>query len=266
MFKKKTALEKEWARLQKEELRFLSARQNREEGWLSRLLAEKIPSGLRGTLEEGFSAAFTTIFSRGNRLINWTIARKKHADNYRINTYAAEVRGNRASLRRFTSAAKRACIDNLFFSGTVGIVMGIVGVGIPDIPVFTTLLLRSLYEIAAVYGFSSDTEEERAFILYLIESAVSFGDEMLELNGAIDALAASMQLPADYERHMHQHLAAGALSGELLYMKFLQGIPVVGAVGGAYDVVYMKRITAYAELKYRRRFLLTRMQTAGENT
>ena len=48
---------------------------------------------------------------------------------------------------------------------------------------------------------------------------------------------------------------ASYLSKELLYMKFLQGIPVVGAVGGAYDVVYLKQITEYANLKYERRFL-----------
>ena len=39
-------------------------------------------------------------------------------------------------------------------------------------------------------------------------------------------------------------------------MKFLQGIPVVGAVGGLYDAVYMKRINEYANLKYKKRFLL----------
>ena len=37
-------------------------------------------------------------------------------------------------------------------------------------------------------------------------------------------------------------------------MKFLQGLPIVGALGGAYDAVYMKRINDYARLKYRRRF------------
>lgn len=37
-------------------------------------------------------------------------------------------------------------------------------------------------------------------------------------------------------------------------MKFLQGIPIVGAAGGAYDAVYMKQIVKYAEMKYRRRF------------
>lgn len=29
---------------------------------------------------------------------------------------------------------------------------------------------------------------------------------------------------------------------------------VVGAVGGAYDAVYMKQVMTYMELKYRRRF------------
>ena len=48
---------------------------------------------------------------------------------------------------------------------------------------------------------------------------------------------------------------AGCLSKELLYMKFLQGIPIVGAAGGAYDAVYMQKIVKYAEMKYRRRFL-----------
>ena len=38
-------------------------------------------------------------------------------------------------------------------------------------------------------------------------------------------------------------------------MKFLQGIPIVGAAGGAYDAVYMQKIVKYAEMKYRRRFL-----------
>ena len=48
------------------------------------------------------------------------------------------------------------------------------------------------------------------------------------------------------------------MSKELLYMKFLQGIPIVGAVGGAYDAIYMKQIVKYSELKYRRRFLTSR--------
>ncbi len=37
--------------------------------------------------------------------------------------------------------------------------------------------------------------------------------------------------------------------------KFLQEIPIVGVAGGLADTVYLKKITDYAELKYKRRFL-----------
>ena len=43
---------------------------------------------------------------------------------------------------------------------------------------------------------------------------------------------------------------------ELLYLKFVQGIPIVGVVGGLSDMVYQKKISDYAALKYKRRFLL----------
>lgn len=50
------------------------------------------------------------------------------------------------------------------------------------------------------------------------------------------------------------------LSKELLYLKFVQGIPVVGVIGGVSDVVYQKKITDYALLKYKKRFLIKHMK------
>ncbi len=64
------------------------------------------------------------------------------------------------------------------------------------------------------------------------------------------------QVPEAYDEKQQIEQTAAGLSKELLYMKFLQGIPLVGAVGGAYDVVYLKKITEYANLKYKKRFLL----------
>ena len=74
-----------------------------------------------------------------------------------------------------------------------------------------------------------------------------------------DGLAA---LPGGPESHDTASLctslmqqASHALSSELLYMKFLQGIPIAGIIGGMYDAVYLKRIADYADMKYKRRFL-----------
>ena len=67
-------------------------------------------------------------------------------------------------------------------SGAAGIGMGILGVGISDIPVFTGMILKSIYEIAMHYGYSYETEEEQHFILLLIQGAVSQGEEMFTGN------------------------------------------------------------------------------------
>ena len=43
-------------------------------------------------------------------------------------------------------------------------------------------------------------------------------------------------------------------------MKFVQGLPVVGVVGGVSDMLYQKKISDYAEIKYKRRFLEKKRQ------
>ena len=81
---------------------------------------------------------------------------------------------------------------------------------------------------------------------------------MQEINGRVNAYIENGRHVAAESFEECINAAAGCMSKELLYMKFLQGIPVVGAVGGAYDAIYMKQIVKYAELKYRRRFLVSR--------
>ncbi|WP_347024084.1 YccF domain-containing protein [Blautia obeum] len=49
---------------------------------------------------------------------------------------------------------------------------------------------------------------------------------------------------------------AGSFLLNIIWL-IVSGLPL-GAVGGAYDAVYMKRITEYAELKYRHRYLAGR--------
>ena len=105
------------------------------------------------------------------------------------------------------------------------------------------------------YGYSYDTEEEQYFILLLIQGAVSHGEDMLLMDKKINQYIESSIWVKEETREETIQKTAGCLSKELLYMKFLQGIPVVGAVGGAYDVIYLKQITEYANLKYERRFL-----------
>ena len=138
----------------------------------------------------------------------------------------------------------------------------------PDFPtggiVVNQKELKNIYETALQYGYSYESREEKYFILLLIRGAVSYGDTLCEIDGKVNEFIRNGILPEEYQDKEQIEQTAGALSKELLYMKFLQGIPVVGAVGGAYDAVYMKRITEYAELKYRHRYLAGRKKAENK--
>ena len=166
------------------------------------------------------------------------------------------MREDRRSLRRFSRKAGTSGQKNLLLSGVEGIGLGVLGIGLPDIPLFTGMVLKSIYELALHYGFSYETEEDRYFILLLIRGALSYGKQLSEIQEETDRFLSLETLPDGYDREREIRKTAQALSGELLYMKFLQGIPLVGAAGGIYDAVYLKRILAYGRLKYQKRFLL----------
>ena len=238
LFDKRTPLQKEWEKLEVQEQRFLQKRSEKRESILNQKLEEKIPPKLQKTLDTAFAKAFALIFEKGTGVI--------------------DVKQNSKSLRSFSKKARDTGTKNLLLSGVSGIGMGVLGIGLPDIPVFTGMILKNIYETALQYGYSYESREEKYFILLLIRGAVSYGDTLCEIDGKVNEFIRNGILPEEYQDKEQIEQTAGALSKELLYMKFLQGIPVVGAVGGAYDAVYMKRITEYAELKYRHRYLAGR--------
>ena len=255
MFRKKTPYQKEWEKFVKKENKYLEKQRNKKESFINQKLEEKVPEKLQGTLDAAFAKAFHLIFEKGTTVIEKTYRKEEIEKQYQINEFTNQVRQDKKSLRSFSKNARGSGTKNLVMSGAAGIGMGILGVGLPDIPVFVAMILKSIYEIAMHYGYSYENEKEQYFILLLIQGAVSHGEEMFAIDHKINqyiALAAWEEVKTKEE--MIQMTARG-LSKELLYMKFLQGIPVVGAVGGAYDVVYLKQITEYANLKYERRFL-----------
>ena len=131
--------------------------------------------------------------------------------------------------------AGRSGARNLAVSGIGGVGMGILGIGLPDIPVFTGMLLKCVYETALHFGYDYRTESEKYFVLLLIEGAVSYGEHLEEVEKKINAFIQTPALPEGYRQEEQIKNTSRMLSKELLYMKFLQGIPVAGAVGGAYD-------------------------------
>lgn len=261
MVRKKTPFEKEWENLYKKEERFLKSREEKKDSILNQKLAEKVPDKLQDTLNAAFAKAFSLIFEKGTGIIEKTYNKDAMKIDYQIARYADEITQSSKSLHAFSKKAQGSGAKNLLLSGVSGIGLGVLGVGLPDIPLFTGMILKSIYETALHFGYEYESENERYFILLVIQGAVAYGGRLLEVNAKADRYITDQALPEGYCRAVEIRRTADMLSMELLYMKFLQSIPVVGAVGGAYDAIYMKRITEFANLKYGKRFLQDKRKT-----
>lgn len=252
---RKTSWEKEWEMLQKREAAYLKRQTARTDTLLTRKLEEAVPEKLSETLDRAFGKAFQLVFEKGTGVIEKTYAREKQEDAYKVREFTLGLRQNRKNLKAFSRQAGVNHAKNLVLSGVEGVGMGFFGIGIPDIPLFTGMILKSVYETAISYGFAYDTGEERLLILKLIRAALEHGEELERLNREIDEMIAGDGSWEGVEREEIQKTAK-TLSGELLYMKFLQGVPVAGVVGGISDTIYLKKITDYASMKYQKRLLL----------
>ena len=286
---KKSPRQMEWKALEKKEERFITAARHQKEPLLNRKLERFVPEKLEDTLNLAFYKAFELIFNRGTSIIEKTYRKEDMENTYKINAYAAGLKESRKTMKAFSREAGKNKVRNLAAAGAGGIGLGALGIGLPDIPLFTGMVLKSIYETAISYGFSYDTAEDQCYILKLISTALSRGDAAESGNRSLDAMGRLIRtgtplsetalsgtplsgtfsgqdglaaLPGGPESHDTASLctslmqqASHALSSELLYMKFLQGIPIAGIIGGMYDAVYLKRIADYADMKYKRRFL-----------
>ena len=255
-FNRKSPLERELLLLYKQEESFLRGRYKKEAPIISRALEGKVPDKLQDTLTLAFSKAFTLIFQKGSGLIEKTCAKPRRQDAFFKDRVLLDAEMDKRSLRSFSMAAKRSGLENRLMSGAAGAGMGLLGIGLPDIPLFTALMLKSVYEAALSYGFEYDSEGERIFVLRVIRGAVARGESIYRLDRELNEYIHGGAWPEGVTLAQAEQETAAALADELLYMKFLQGIPVAGVVGGLYDAAYIRLISRYTELKYRRRFLL----------
>ena len=252
---KKSPLRAEMEAVLKKEQAFLKKNAEKKASFLDRTLEEKVPARLQETLDKAFEKAFGLIFEKGTDFIEKTYSREKIEHNYKVDAYAAGLMENKKTLRTFTKKAQAAGNRNLLLAGVEGVGLGVLGIGLPDIPLFTGMILKSIYETALHYGYPYDTEEEKYFILLLIQGSLSYAETLEQMNAKTDRYILEPVVPKGYDSREQIKETSAVLSGELLYMKFLQGIPVAGVIGGAYDSIYLRRILDYVKIKYRKRFL-----------
>ena len=185
---KKSPRQMEWKALEKKEGRFITAARHQKEPLLNRKLERFVPEKLEDTLNLAFYKAFELIFNRGTSIIEKTYRKEDMENTYKINAYAAGLKESRKTMKAFSREAGKNKVRNLAAAGAGGIGLGALGIGLPDIPLFTGMVLKSIYETAISYGFSYDTAEEQCYILKLISTALSRGDAAESGNRSLDAM------------------------------------------------------------------------------
>ena len=154
------------------------------------------------------------------------------------------------------NSASRSNLTNMAIATVEGMGLGALGIGIPDIVLFITVLLRGVYETALSYGYRYDTSAEQLLILKMMEASLTVGDEGELLDNAVDRMLIHMPTAADKaELDGQMQKTATAFAVDMLFLKFVQGLPVVGLLGGAANPVYYRKVLRYVELKYRKRYL-----------
>ena len=99
-------------------------------------------------------------------------------------------------------------------------------------------------------------------MLLVLDAALTGGMEYPALSDQLDQALSGTELTGLLEQELADRVA-GKLAEELLAAKFLQGIPLAGAVGGVLDSRLTARLLDYAALKYNRRFLLDHRPTGA---
>ena len=143
-----------------------------------------------------------------------------------------------------------------------GGVLGVLGIGLPDIPLFISVIMRTIYQVSLSYGYDYEKDEEKQYVLLLICGAITYGEEQKEYNEQINVLGEKIDQKTSLGDDLKEYIktTSDLLSNSLLTAKFIQGIPIVGVVGGAINYSMVSKIGKYASIKYKKRYLLSKIK------
>lgn len=255
---KREPWEREFQEVWRKEQWFLRRYDEKTENALERCAAEVAPEKLLGTLHGAFAKTFQVVFEHGSGLIRRAGRQEARRTAYQARAEAVCAQESRETLKAFSRAAGRSGLGNIVASGAAGVGLGLFGITLPDIPLFTAMLLKSVYDTAESYGFPCDTAEEQLYVLRIVETALSYGEALRAGSRELDGYAQTGRWSAPVRREQLIQAAARRLSEAVLYGKALQNVPVAGAVGGAGNAVCLSRVQRFADIKYHKRFLIRR--------
>jgi hypothetical protein len=254
-------IKKEINKLNKKENKLINKKRNRiiksKLDPISEKIEDKIPEKLKLTLESAFYNGFKLVFKKGSKYIEKLYDKDKIQLEHDINNYSLSKRFTRKSLKIMDSQGKKSKFINSTISTIEGGGLGILGIGLPDIPLFIGMILKTVYEIALSYGFDYENDYEKIYILNLINVALSSEEEKLIYNEKINKIENNITIGVDLNSSLDLEIknTSKVLSNTLLIAKFIQGIPIIGVVGSVTNYKVISKVSKYANIRYKKRFL-----------
>ena len=224
-------------------------------------LKDKIPYGLKVTLEKSFFKAFEWIFKNGTAIIEKSYNKEDLSGDFKIRDYAIDLKCNRKELKKLKKQAQKSDLKNMSITAVEGVGLGALGIGLPDIVIFTGMRLKGIYEVALRYGYDYELPQEKYFILLMMKTALSKGEKWITFNAHVDDMIGSFYAVNDDILICETEEASKAFATDMLVSKFIQGLPVVGIIGGVLNPVYYSKILSYVRLKYHKRYLTEKLST-----
>lgn len=258
---KDRALDREWKKVMRRERRSLAPQKEsvvqQKLAPVTEKIADKVPEKAIAATEAAFAKGFAIVFEQGTGVIEKTFSKEKRQAAHFAGEYLRRDGETKASIKTMDKAARNASRANKVLTTVEGGALGVLGIGLPDIPVYVGVLLKTVYEIALSYGYTYDDSEEQIFILAVIGMAASQGTEREKYASRADRvgmLIESGQLPPLDKQALIEETAR-LLTTRLLTAKFVQGLPIVGVVGAAANYRFLAELSQAAEIKYKKRYL-----------
>lgn len=250
-------LNREFASLQRKEDRLMNAAvRARKPGW-KKVLEEKVPEKVYTGLNSAFAKGFSLVFQHGRKIIEKTYKKDAIHQQHAARNDGFQTSGSRKEVKKIHKNARKANTLNITLTTVEGIGLGALGVGMPDIVLFLTTVLRGVYETALHYGFEYESRFEQMLLLKMMAASLSAGEDWFRRNREVNdwILSGPRDISdADFQTQIQD--TASVFAVDMLLLKFIQGLPVVGVLGGAANPLYYNKILSYIQLKYKRRYLL----------
>lgn len=259
--KHRILLRRELLKIQTEEQKLRKKAETAKPADWKKALEQKIPEKVYTGLETAFCTGFSLVFKHGRKLIELTYKKETLKQEHILRDQAVQTEGSRRDFKQMQKNVRNAGLKNMAATTAEGMALGALGVGMPDVVLFLATLLKGVYETALHYGFEYETPEEQYLILRMMSASLKTGRAWLREDAKVEELLQADAMGVDPEILQEQiQKTASAFAMDMLVLKFIQGMPVVGFLGGAANPVYYRKVMDYVQRKYRKRYLLKQLK------